>query len=318
MSASIRHIVFALARLLRLPNLLIVAITQYALYYALILPALDVYEIRPSLPEPQRSLLVLVTVLLTASGNIINDIIDFKIDLINRPDKVVINRYISIQSAYWLYFSALLIGFIIAFYLGLFVGNVVLVNIYPLAALLLFAYSYSFKKKVLTGNLLIAIFCAGVAAIIWFAERDAVAQLMLADARLGRQLTSVMSWYMVFAFLSTAYREIIKDMEDILGDVGRNCKTLPIVYGVATAKKTALFFGGGLWLFVLAMLGIERSLFSYLVLVVLCLLVLCPLAYSFYLLYTAKDKPQFHQLSQLAKLIMLGGLVILLLLALKI
>ena len=318
MSTSIRHIIFSIARLLRLPNLLIVAITQYLLYYALILPALNRHNILPLLPEPQRSLFVLVTILLTAGGNVINDIIDFKIDLINRPDKVVINRYISIQAAYWLYFSNLLIGFILAFYLGLFVGNVALVNIYPLAAILLFVYSYSFKKKVLIGNLLIAFFCAGVAGIIWFAEREALGQLMIADVALGSQLVNIIIWYICFAFLSTAYRELIKDMEDILGDVGRNCKTLPIVYGVPIAKKVAFFFGGSLFLFVLVMLVIERALFSYLSLVVLLVLVLAPLGYSFYSLYKAEDKQQFHQLSQLAKLIMLGGLVMLMVLVLKI
>lgn len=318
MSTSTGHIVYSLARLLRFPNLLIVAITQYLLYYALILPALDKHELLPLLPEPQRSLLVLVTVLLTAGGNIINDIIDFKTDLINRPEKVVINRYISIQAAYWLYFSTLLIGFIIAFYLGLLVGNVVLVNIYPLAAILLFVYSFSFKKKVLVGNLLIAFFCAGVAGIIWFAEREAFGQLMVVDAASANQLINIIIWYLTFAFLSTAYRELIKDMEDILGDIGRNCNTLPIVYGVPVAKKVAFLFGGSLFLFILAMLAIEQALFTYLGLVVLFLLVLAPLGYSFYLLYKAEEKQPFHQLSQLAKLIMLGGLVMLMVLVLKI
>ena len=80
----------ALLRLVRFPNLVIVALTQYLLYYGLLLPAFRQYSLEPALDGEHFSLLVAVTLLISAGGYVINDIVDFRIDLINRPDKVVI------------------------------------------------------------------------------------------------------------------------------------------------------------------------------------------------------------------------------------
>ena len=106
----------ALLRLVRFPNLVIVALTQYLLYYGLLLPAFRQYSLEPALDGEHFSLLVAVTLLISAGGYVINDIVDFRIDLINRPDKVVINRQVRVQSAYWLYFCFNLLGFLISLY----------------------------------------------------------------------------------------------------------------------------------------------------------------------------------------------------------
>ena len=108
----------AFFRLIRLPNLVIVALTQYLLNYQILQPALVREGITPVLDFEHFSVFVLVTVLITAGGYIINDISDFRIDMLNKPDRVIVHKIISIQTAYWLYFVVNLIGFILSLFLA--------------------------------------------------------------------------------------------------------------------------------------------------------------------------------------------------------
>ena len=294
----------ALLRLVRFPNLAIVALAQYLIYYILLLPAFQQYNLEPILDDAHFSLLVAVTVFITAGGYVINDIIDFRIDLVNRPDKVVINRQIRVQSAYWLYFCFNLMGFLLALYLSFHVECIPLANLFPLAVALLFLYSTYLKRQALVGNLLIALFCAGVAGIVWFAEREAFRELIEQAPALAGRIGSIISWYMAFAFLSTMFREVVKDMEDVQGDVGANCRTIPVRWGMKVAKGVAAAFGLG-----------RPGLFTELSLAFLIFGVLAPLLLALVWVFRAREKKQFYRLSQLAKLIMLGGLAMLFFLA---
>lgn len=305
----------ALLRLVRFPNLAIVALAQYLIYYILLLPAFQQYNLEPILDDAHFSLLVAVTVFITAGGYVINDIIDFRIDLVNRPDKVVINRQIRVQSAYWLYFCFNLMGFLLALYLSFHVECIPLANLFPLAVALLFLYSTYLKRQALVGNLLIALFCAGVAGIVWFAEREAFRELIEQAPALAGRIGSIISWYMAFAFLSTMFREIVKDMEDVQGDVGANCRTIPVRWGMKVAKGVAAAFGLGLAVFLVYLVLSRPGLFTELSLAFLIFGVLAPLLLALVWVFRAREKKQFYRLSQLAKLIMLGGLAMLFFLA---
>ena len=307
----------ALLRLVRFPNLVIVALTQYLLYYILLLPAFRQQGLEPALDDSHFSLLVAVTVLITAGGYVINDIVDFRIDLINRPTRVVINRQIRVQSAYWLYFCFNLLGFLIALYLSFHIECIPLANLFPLAVILLFVYSTYLKSRAVVGNLLISFFCAGVAGIVWFAEREGFKGLLGRDPQLAGHIGSIISWYMVFAFLSTMFREVIKDMEDLQGDVGANCRTIPARWGLPVARAIAAAFGLGLAAFLVYLPLSMPALFTSLGVLFLIFCILLPLFLAMIRVFRAQNKEQFHQLSQLAKLIMLGGLAMLLFLAVQ-
>ena len=307
----------ALLRLVRFPNLVIVALTQYLLYYGLLLPAFRQYSLEPALDGEHFSLLVAVTLLISAGGYVINDIVDFRIDLINRPDKVVINRQVRVQSAYWLYFCFNLLGFLISLYLSFYIECIPLANLFPLAVILLFVYSIYLKSQAVLGNLLIALFCAGVAGIVWFAERGPFQQLLEEAPVIAGRLGSIISWYMAFAFMSTMFREVVKDMEDVQGDVGANCRTIPVRWGIRAAKGVAAAFGVGLAAFLIYLPLNSPQLFTRLSLFFLIFGVLAPLFLALFWVFRASEKEQFHQLSQLAKMVMLGGLAMLLFLAVQ-
>ncbi|HMQ50160.1 MAG TPA: geranylgeranylglycerol-phosphate geranylgeranyltransferase [Saprospiraceae bacterium] len=304
-------------RLIRWPNLLIVALTQYFLYHYLLVPAFKAAKLSAILDYRHFSLLVLTTVLITAGGYIINDLTDFRIDLINKPHKVIINRAFKIQTVYWMYFCLNFIGFLVALYLALYVRNLPLVNIFPVAVAALFMYSLRLKKEPLIGNLLIAAFCAGVAGIVWFAERKAFVALTYRLPESAAYIQQLFVFYLLFAFLSTVFREIVKDIEDMEGDGVGNYRTLPLVIGAEKSKWVAMAFALLLALTLSYMLVLNQQSWGWEALVFAIGFIYLPLVIANYLLIRAKNKQQIRQVSHLAKFIMLSGILLLLILVLS-
>lgn len=306
------NVIYAFLRLIRLPNLLIVGLAQYLVYGVLLQPAFADYGISLSLPPHTFWLFVMDTIMITAAGYIINDIIDFRSDLQNRPEKVVLGRYIRKQTAYWLYFSTILLGFFLAFYLALSVQNPPLVAIYPVGVGLLFWYSYRLKQLPLWGNLLISVFCAAVPGVVWFAERAGFSRLAEVAPGEAARIATIMVWYLFFAFGSTLFRELIKDMEDVKGDKSTHCRTVPIAWGMNTAKGLAAATGAGLLALVLSMSVFQRELFTNMSHLYVTVALIGPIGLSLFGLFRARVPEDYHRLSTLAKLIMLSGLVLLL------
>lgn len=294
-------------KLIRFPNLAIVALTQYLLQYLVLLPALREAGLSPILDGFRFSLLVFTTVLIAASGYLINDILDYESDLINKPDMVFVNRVFAMKMVWWLYALTILIGFAIAWYLALYVKNLPLVLIYPTAVSLLYFYSKKLKKMPLWGNLTVAVFCAFVAGVVLFAERENFVKM----GESGRVVQVLFGGYLLFAFLSTMLREIVKDLEDMEGDAKLGLQTLPIRFGEKAARSWAL--GSGFLLLVSMFFFLhwlwQRQAFLSLAFAVLG--VTLPLVYSLFFIAKSNTKAQYKQASTLAKLIMLAGLILL-------
>ncbi len=305
-------------KFIRIPNLLIVALTQFLLYYLVFLPYFNSSGISPTLASFQFILFVLVTVLIAAGGYVINDVIDYKIDVVNKPHKTFINNQLSKEAALKIYQIIVGVGAVISIYLAFYVEQFPLFFIYPFAVILLYFYSKFFKQRVLIGNVVVAIFCAFVAGIVWFAERNTVAELGIQNPPNAKSLKGLLVAYLFFAFFSTIYREIIKDIEDRKGDEENGCKTLPIVFGVKTAKNVAFIFGFILFLNVLFFafwLNFNAANYSSIFSIIG---VLMPITLSFRILKNANTEKQFNLLSRLAKFIMLSGLILLIFASLEI
>ena len=298
-------------KLIRFPNLIIVVLTQYLLQYLILVPAFESVGISPLLDHFHFSILVLSTVLIAAGGYIINDLEDYEIDLLNKREKVIINQFISVDNAWKMYWGVSIFGFLISFYLAFYVSNLPLIFIYPIAIFLLYFYSKTLKKSVLWGNMIVSIFCAFVAGIVIFAERENVWEMN----ELGAEVSNIFIFYLLFAFFSTMFREIIKDIEDEDGDRKNGCQTLPIVFGKTKAKWVGIFFGNvllcilGYWLFLKKENGFDLGFFYILIGIIF------PLLFSIIKLFLAKTKKEFHLLSQISKYIMLSGILYLLILS---
>lgn len=299
-------------RLVRFPNLVIVAITQYLLQYQVILSAFEAAQLPALLTGFHFFLFVCSTVIIAAGGYIINDIVDYPIDFINKPKKLIINRHISMSTARKSYYVWTMLGFLISLYLAFYVDNLLLVLIYPTAVALLWLYSHYFKKQVLIGNIVVSLFCAFVAGVVLFAERATFFDLQIVAPSIAQRVTVLLLGYSSFAFLSTLFREIVKDIEDMEGDRQQGCQTLPIVFGLNISKIVAGFVG---FLFFIFVLFLMQWLWpkQYIVAVLFGgVAIFLPLIFSLVLLVRAKESKQFRLISQVAKWMMLAGLLLLL------
>lgn len=160
----------------------------------------------------------------TAAGNVINDYFDYNIDLINKPERPIPSGRISLKNgrnyAYLLFFAGTLCGFLISYL----TGNWIPFAIVLFTDIVLYLYAYTLKATPLIGNLIVG-FLTGFGFV--FGGFTINNPSIIA--------TSIFLGF--FAFVMTTAREIIKDIEDIEGDMADNAKTLPILIG---KKKPAV------------------------------------------------------------------------------
>lgn len=291
----------------------IVALVQALLYFHLLLPAFKQNHIQPRLNTLEFIFLIVATLCTTACGYIINDLYDYETDLLNRKNKVIVHERISAQFCIWLYIFLGFLGFLFSLFLAFRIGQVYLSGLYVLSFALLFFYTKTLKKGPLSGNLLVAFFCAGVAGLVWVAELPSWEELLYQDVQRARHLQAIIFWYCAFAFFSTMFREIVKDMEDEVGDTAAGCRTLPIVAGQSVAKLVAASMG----IVVILLLGFlylsHTPGFSSRFYLGALLSIVIPLSYALYLLQKAQTPADFHRISNLVKWVMLAGILLLLL-----
>ncbi|MEM1220104.1 MAG: geranylgeranylglycerol-phosphate geranylgeranyltransferase [Bacteroidota bacterium] len=301
----------AFLRLVRFPNLLIVALTQYFVFYFLIRPLFALAELSTALDYWHFAGLVISTMIIAACGYIINDLYDLDIDRRNKPGRMILERLMTVTTAWYLYWVLLLAGLFLSLYLAWYVQNIPLVLLYPLANGLLWLYAWRWKRGFLIGNLVVSFFCAFVAGIVWFAERLSFRTLVEERPSIALLLGSLLISYLGFAFLSTWFRELIKDLEDQEGDAADGCRTMPIVWG----QRRSLFFTR---LLGVLLISLELALGAYLLLqgswigsVLLLLTVFFPSVWAVWILRGAPTKDTYHQASQWAKFVMFAGIFLL-------
>lgn len=299
-------------KLIRLPNLLIIAFTQYAMRYGIIYPMLKMNEMDLQLSNTDFFLLVLSTCLITAAGYIINDYFDVKIDSINRS-KVIIGRSIKRRWAMALHIIFNIIAFILAFRLAYSIGHTNLCFIFAIAAGLLWYYSTNFKKQFIIGNIVVALLTACVPLLVGLFEIPLLyykyGKIM---AQFGLNFNFIAYFiiaYAGFAFLTTLVREIIKDTEDMKGDEAFDCETIPLKLGVP-ATKIILYILIGVIMSALGFIQFTQwkanddlSFFYFLLLLQL------PYAFMIYKIFKAGEKKDFSFLSKFNKAVMLAGLL---------
>jgi 4-hydroxybenzoate polyprenyltransferase len=267
----------ALLRLTRFWNLVIIGMSQY--FAAIFL--ID----RQLVFDWKLLILASSTAIIAAAGYIINDYYDIKIDLINKPERVVIGK--SITRRYALLFHTVLSvsGVLIGFFLGWQIGV-----IHFMSAFLLWWYSNSLKRQPFIGNFVVA-WLTGISVVIVNVLYDTTNALVII--------------YALFAFFMTLVREIIKDMEDLKGDNTFGCKTLPIIWGIRNTKFVLYLLLAVFVLLVILMNLFYAQLPDYYFIVFL----FAPLSLFVYKLLSADTKKDFYKLSQWCKVIMLLGVV---------
>lgn len=229
-----KHTIQDWAGFVRLPNLCIIALAQYLIYSGIIVQYS--YELNIAPPTPNLLLiLILNSVCIAAAGYIINDYFDYKIDCINKPNKVYIHRIITPQQTYILYASLNALAMLTTL---LFITSPTLISIQVLTPVVLWLYARYCKRQTWIGNIIVAILCGLVAYQIAIAykyiwridEYAAYYQVMIIKICV---LMSMATWL----------RELVKDIEDMRGDAAAGCATVPLVHGERFAKGVAMGLG---------------------------------------------------------------------------
>jgi 4-hydroxybenzoate polyprenyltransferase len=254
--------------------------------------------------------LVLTSVLIAAGGYVINDYFDLNIDRINKPQKLVIDRFISRRWAMFLHLILSSGGIIISAYLAFKLNNLLIFVFNLISVFFLFVYSSTFKKKLLSGNVIIAALSAWVIMVLFVAMCQWNPGTLIPEWNTQlHEVYKIALIYSVFAFIVSLIREVVKDMEDEDGDKKNGCKTMPIVWGI---KSTKVFVGVwilvlfGLLIVLLFNLIISRWIWG----IIYILIVLLPFLVRIYMDFSrAQTKKQYAALSREVKLFMLAGIL---------
>ncbi|MDI1257498.1 MAG: geranylgeranylglycerol-phosphate geranylgeranyltransferase [Flavobacterium sp.] len=195
-------------------NIPIIVLAQYL--SAIFIIAKDKRALKIIL-DPNLFFIVLASSAVIASGYIINNFYDSKKDLINRPNKSMLDRLVSQKTKLNVYFS---LNFIAAF-IAIFVSwrAVLYFSVY---IFMIWFYSHKIKKYAIIGNLM-----AAFLAILPF----------FAILLYYKNLYEVIFSHATFLFLLLLIREMIKDLENMRGDFASDYKTVPIIYGETTSKR---------------------------------------------------------------------------------
>ena len=287
---------------------MLVVLTQAMIYYFLIMPIFSKCEVAIHLSGILLPLFMLTTLLIAASGYVVNDIQDVPADLHNKAENRLIGNGIDIGAAKFYYWILVLLGFIISIYIGFNISEPLLILIYPMGIGLLYWYSMKLKKLGIYGNMVVALFTAFVPGILLIAER----QLLIGEHQLLLLAGKVIMAFSMFSFIINLQRELVKDIEDIEGDMLIGSKSVPLANGIAQSKIIIYFYT-----FILIVILITTHFYfeyrSFRSWVFLLVFICAPLMLSMVKLHQAKFKADYHHISVLYKWIMMSGLILLLL-----
>ena len=303
------NLVGAFIKMIRLPNLFFIALTQILFHTAVLNTILLPLGTRPSIDGLNFILLVVSSVLIAGAGYIINDYFDINIDQINKPTANVVDKIVSRRWAMAWHFVFSGVGILLSAWVSWRTGfwYILLGNF--MCVLLLFGYSVSLKRKLLSGNIIISLLTAWVILVISIAEINTQMLVIPAVVEAANKITRIAFLYAGFAFISSLIREAIKDIEDLQGDERYGCRTMPIVWGVNAAKVYI-----AVWLVVILALLVILQVYVarfewWWAMVYSIVFIIGPFVLIFFQLYKAKDQKDYHRLSNWTKLVMLTGIL---------
>lgn len=289
-------------------NLLTVSFLQFFLYKFLFYDFLQQGHIALKLSILDIVLLTLDLAVIMAAGYLINDIFDEETDRLHSAKRSLSELGIQHKTAQKAYAFLLLFGFSITIYLAAKYDEWPLSLLYPAANLILYVYARKLKSSVLWGNLLIAVLCCLPTLLIYLAERSQIKQIRAINPEVYQFFWLTIITYLIFAFLSTLIREIIKDMEDSQADSEAGIITFANSKDSRTVKGL-LFFLEVIFLLLIGVIAIYFFNKKNIPALVFSLLSLIPLIlWNLYHLRGAETSASYKRLSSSFKLIMILGI----------
>lgn len=199
-------------------NILVITLAQYLT---------SIYILSPNLPLRQvvfdLNLFLIVTssALVIASGYIINNFYDAEKDLINKPTKSMLDRLVSQRFKLTTYFILNFLAVISASYISF--RAVFFFSAYIFG---IWIYSHKLKRIPFLGNLVSATLAIAPFFVVFVYYQN---------------FETVIFVHALFLFQLILAREMIKDLENMAGDMAQNYKTIPILYGPKVSKGFIAF-----------------------------------------------------------------------------
>ncbi|AEW85693.1 ubiquinone biosynthesis protein UbiA [Flavobacterium columnare NBRC 100251 = ATCC 23463] len=194
-------------------NIAIIVLAQYFASIFILAPEKRALEL---LLDWRLFVLVFASALVIASGYIINNFYDSEKDLINRPNKSMLDRLVSQKTKLQVYFVlnflstglALIVSWRASFF-------------YAVYIFLIWFYSHKLKRYSIVGNL-----TASLLTVLPF----------FGILLYFKNFYAVIFAHASFLLLLILIREMIKDLENIKGDFATNYQTIPVRFGEKTSK----------------------------------------------------------------------------------
>ena len=152
----------------------------------------------------------LIVFVCTGAGNTINDVFDYKIDEINKPNRPIPSGRISLKNARNFSYILFGIGIVLSLICSYLVNSIWPSVIVIPAVVIMYLYARNLKAMPLVG---------------------VIAGTVIACATNSLKILFISIYLGLFAVFMTLAREIVKDMEDIEGDKLEGARTFPILYG---------------------------------------------------------------------------------------
>ncbi|MFT6065242.1 MAG: 4-hydroxybenzoate polyprenyltransferase [Paraglaciecola sp.] len=272
--------IFSLLSVVRGYNILVLILAQYLTSIFIFSPDKSIGSV---VFDVHFLYIVLASVCVVASGYIINNFYDDKVDKINRPLKTGLDNYVKQETKLRLYFflnfSGFLFGFLVSWKAALFFA------VYIFA---IWFYSHKLKKYPFTG-----LFSATTLTVMPF----------FAIFIYYKNFSEVIFLHAIFLFFVIMVRELVKDLQNMKGAIANNYDTFPVVYGERKTKIASIL------LMVLAIIPVfylfsypELSYMKYYFYLALVTLFLV----SFYL-WRSTERNQYRFVHNVLKLLLLIG-----------
>lgn len=309
-------------KLIRWSNLLIIAATLYMVRHLLLYPFVQAADLSYHLTESEFFMLVFSYILIAAGGNMMNDYHDLKADVINKPENMIVGRFISKKKVMLLYVVFTVIGLLLGL-LPAFKSSVF--QLYLISVLFvgfLWFYNSEFKYNLFLGNVIIAMLCGIGFLIPLLYEMPLLIKqfkkivieneemfLMYKQIPLNIQANIQLMWiwtgiYAALAFVITLVREMIKDAEDIEGDNAAGYASVALKYGFKTVNVLSFFLLFSVISF-LSFAAYQMFVGSdYYSAIYLILFLVMPLLYICFKVIKSKSKRDYSQTSKLLKWMM--------------
>lgn len=270
----------SLVSIVRGYNILIIILAQYLASIYILAPDRPLKEV---LFDANLALIVLCSALVIAGGYIINSFYDSEKDLINKPRKSMLDRLVPQRTKIYAYFILNFLGVLLAAYVSFKAALFFAAYIFGI-----WLYSHRLKKIAFLGNFVSATLAIApfFAVFVYYKNFD-----------------TVIFVHAVFLFLLILSRELIKDMENLAGDLAQNYRTIAVRYGTSFSKRCISFLVSLAVLPALLLILNFDVGYMYLYFIAAILALLFFLA----LLWIAKTKRHYVWLHNILKFIIVSG-----------